>query len=191
MRAAGTGSIRATPANEAIMTRLLRENLEIVTDGDVECVQCSRCRHRHCRAGQDWKQFCKARLLPPTAAGSVDGRVDGRLPAASDLLPILQRAAGNGYRRGRRSPWDKYTRRHIMKCTTLTIAIALSFFAHTASAQQLEKAVFAGGCFWCVESDFDKIPGVTATISGYTGGKTKDPDLPAGHGRGHGPLRGG
>ena len=62
-----------------------------------------------------------------------------------------------------------------MKWTTLTIAIALSFFAHTASAQQLEKAVFAGGCFWCVESDFDKIPGVTATISGYTGGKTKDP----------------
>ena len=62
-----------------------------------------------------------------------------------------------------------------MKWITLTIAIALSFFAHTASAQQLEKAVFAGGCFWCVESDFDKIPGVTATISGYTGGKTKDP----------------
>ncbi len=51
------------------MNRLLRENLEIVTDGDVEWVQCSRCRHRHCRAGQDWKQFCKARLLPPTAAG--------------------------------------------------------------------------------------------------------------------------
>ena len=62
-----------------------------------------------------------------------------------------------------------------MKWITLTIAIALSFFAHTASAQQLEKAVFAGGCFWCVESDFDKVPGVVSTISGYTGGKTKDP----------------
>jgi peptide-methionine (S)-S-oxide reductase len=36
-------------------------------------------------------------------------------------------------------------------------------------------ATFAGGCFWCVESDFDKVPGVTATISGYTGGKTVNP----------------
>ncbi|ODN69014.1 peptide-methionine (S)-S-oxide reductase MsrA [Methylobrevis pamukkalensis] len=32
------------------------------------------------------------------------------------------------------------------------------------------KAVFAGGCFWCVESDFDHVPGVLATISGYIGG---------------------
>jgi peptide-methionine (S)-S-oxide reductase len=37
------------------------------------------------------------------------------------------------------------------------------------------KATFAGGCFWCVEEAFDKVPGVLATISGYTGGKTKSP----------------
>ena len=61
-----------------------------------------------------------------------------------------------------------------MKRIILTV-IALSFIAHAASAQQLEKAVFAGGCFWCVESDFDKVPGVVSTVSGYTGGKTKDP----------------
>ena len=36
-------------------------------------------------------------------------------------------------------------------------------------------ATFAGGCFWCVESDFDKVPGVVRTISGYTGGLLKDP----------------
>ena len=39
-----------------------------------------------------------------------------------------------------------------------------------------EKAVFAGGCFWCVESDFDKVPGVLSTTSGYTGGKTANPN---------------
>ena len=37
------------------------------------------------------------------------------------------------------------------------------------------KAIFAGGCFWCVESDFDKVPGVISTTSGYTGGKTASP----------------
>ena len=37
------------------------------------------------------------------------------------------------------------------------------------------SAVFAGGCFWCTESDFDKIPGVIATVSGYSGGKSVRP----------------
>lgn len=36
-------------------------------------------------------------------------------------------------------------------------------------------AIVAGGCFWCVESDFDKVPGVLETISGYTGGDTENP----------------
>ena len=62
-----------------------------------------------------------------------------------------------------------------MKWIMLTVVAVLSLCAHTASAQQLEKAIFAGGCFWCVESDFDKVPGVVATISGYTGGKTENP----------------
>ena len=39
----------------------------------------------------------------------------------------------------------------------------------------LAKATFAGGCFWCVESDFDKVPGVVGTTSGYIGGKTANP----------------
>jgi peptide-methionine (S)-S-oxide reductase len=36
-------------------------------------------------------------------------------------------------------------------------------------------AMFAGGCFWCVESDFNHVPGVSRTISEYTGGNLKDP----------------
>ncbi len=49
------------------------------------------------------------------------------------------------------------------------------------------KAVFAGGCFWCVESDFDKIPGVLSTTSGYTGGKTANPSYQevSSHATGH------
>ena len=36
-------------------------------------------------------------------------------------------------------------------------------------------ATFAGGCFWCMEQPFDRLPGVVATISGYTGGWTPNP----------------
>jgi peptide methionine sulfoxide reductase msrA/msrB len=41
--------------------------------------------------------------------------------------------------------------------------------------KNLEAATFAGGCFWCVESDFEKVDGVVEVISGYTGGNTEDP----------------
>lgn len=39
----------------------------------------------------------------------------------------------------------------------------------------LEKATLAGGCFWCVESDFEKVDGVIEAVSGYTGGKEANP----------------
>ncbi len=64
-------------------------------------------------------------------------------------------------------------------------ATAIAFFSAGAGAQgqdvqirtvdTTETAIFAGGCFWCVESDFDKFDGVLETISGYTGGKGANP----------------
>ncbi len=59
--------------------------------------------------------------------------------------------------------------------------------APCAHAQTTAKAVFAGGCFWCVESDFDKISGVLATTSGYSGGTTANPtyEQVSSHSTGH------
>ena len=41
--------------------------------------------------------------------------------------------------------------------------------------KNLETATLAGGCFWCVESDFEKLPGVVEAVSGYTGGRGDNP----------------
>jgi peptide-methionine (S)-S-oxide reductase len=56
----------------------------------------------------------------------------------------------------------------------LTAAVALAAAAGT-SADGQAVATFAGGCFWCMEPPYDKLDGVSATISGYTGGTKVDP----------------
>ncbi len=65
----------------------------------------------------------------------------------------------------------------ILAVTLLLFAgLSLGTTAETNAAEDgLEVATFAGGCFWCVESDFDTVPGVVRTISGYTGGALPDP----------------
>ncbi len=47
--------------------------------------------------------------------------------------------------------------------------------ANIATGAASAKAAFAGGCFWCVQSDFEKLPGVISTTAGYTGGRTVNP----------------
>ena len=43
------------------------------------------------------------------------------------------------------------------------------------SESKLEKATFAGGCFWCMVKPFDSLPGIESVVSGYTGGHTENP----------------
>ncbi|MDB2437689.1 peptide-methionine (S)-S-oxide reductase MsrA [Hellea sp.] len=72
----------------------------------------------------------------------------------------------------------------------ITFAVALAACTSAQSAEpptetasttdvklsgQTDTAIFAGGCFWCVESDFEKLPGVIDAVSGYTGGEIQNP----------------
>lgn len=57
----------------------------------------------------------------------------------------------------------------------LAIIFGVALQVSMAQARDIKTAVFAGGCFWCVEADFDKVKGVIGTTSGYTGGTLKDP----------------
>jgi peptide-methionine (S)-S-oxide reductase len=63
----------------------------------------------------------------------------------------------------------------------LLITTSMFFYAPLVSA---DKTVLAGGCFWCMESDFEKLPGVTEVISGFTGGTAENPTYNGNH-RGH------
>jgi peptide-methionine (S)-S-oxide reductase len=59
-------------------------------------------------------------------------------------------------------------------------AMAVTPLSQAHSAPERERAaqataVFAMGCFWCGEADFEKVPGVTKVVSGYTGGRTRNP----------------
>lgn len=72
----------------------------------------------------------------------------------------------------------------MFKYLTATIgAVALALISAASAADDAPAtapaksatAIFAAGCFWCVESDFDKVDGVLETTSGYTGGKTANP----------------
>ncbi|TGK12164.1 peptide-methionine (S)-S-oxide reductase [Leptospira fletcheri] len=56
--------------------------------------------------------------------------------------------------------------------------------AATKEKTKLETAIFAGGCFWCMEGPFEKLPGVVSVVSGYCGGKEKNPKYEeVGHGQ--------
>jgi len=61
-----------------------------------------------------------------------------------------------------------------MNLKNLLIIIFL-IFSNEGKTQDIKKAYFAGGCFWCMEEVFEKIEGVIDVFSGYSGGTTKNP----------------
>ena len=69
----------------------------------------------------------------------------------------------------------------VLSAVGLALAAVLDPTGHDPAQTQpvphgdTARAIFAGGCFWCVEEAFDEVTGVVSTTSGYTGGGTRDP----------------
>ena len=66
-----------------------------------------------------------------------------------------------------------------MKLAQFVMVLAVGLLA--MSRVQAETAIFAGGCFWCMEADFEKVDGVSDVISGFTGGTAKNPTYNGDH----------
>jgi peptide-methionine (S)-S-oxide reductase len=61
------------------------------------------------------------------------------------------------------------------RISILLAGIVMVLGASLSAPASAATAIFAGGCFWCTEADFDKVAGVTETISGFTGGSVENP----------------
>ncbi len=68
---------------------------------------------------------------------------------------------------------------------SMIAAVLMIPAAQMVAAEDIQTATVAGGCFWCVESDFEKVNGVIEVVSGYTGGTTANPTYETIKGSGH------
>ncbi|MBF0594358.1 MAG: peptide-methionine (S)-S-oxide reductase MsrA [Candidatus Omnitrophica bacterium] len=62
-----------------------------------------------------------------------------------------------------------------MKTLLLFLFIFMGVFMSATDAAEVRKAMFAGGCFWCMQPPYDKLPGVISTTVGYSGGNLPQP----------------
>jgi len=81
-------------------------------------------------------------------------------------------------------PCSSYGERWVNKLNSLKAQVILWFVLLLSGGVQADTAVFAGGCFWCVEAAYQDIEGVTGAVSGFTGGNLKNPTYNGNH-RGH------
>jgi peptide-methionine (S)-S-oxide reductase len=116
-----------------------------------------------------------------TAAASRRHRTNvSRIAATEDgKMPYIARATTR-----LRQPREDRVRRPTNRSSAgrrigLGLVFSLGLFASAAgqgsAPEKAATATFAGGCFWCVEADFDKVEGVISTTSGYTGGRAANP----------------
>jgi peptide-methionine (S)-S-oxide reductase len=69
----------------------------------------------------------------------------------------------------------------------LLLTLTMTVHAETKSAPKTEFITLGGGCFWCMEAVFQRVPGIVKSVSGYTGGRTEHPTYEqiCSHGTGH------
>src|SRR5258708_29607748 len=97
---------------------------------------------------------------------------DGKMPYIATAITRLRQPRENRMRR----PTSKNAAgRRIGLGLLFSLGLLASAAGQGSETQKTATATFAGGCFWCVEADFDKVDGVISTTSGYTGGHPAHP----------------
>src|SRR5258708_22689595 len=97
---------------------------------------------------------------------------DAKRPYIATATPRLRQPGEN---RMRRPASKNAVGRRIGLGLLFSLGLLASAAGQGSEPQKTATATFAGGCFWCVEADFDKVDGVISTTSGYTGGHPANP----------------
>src|SRR5258707_2259758 len=97
---------------------------------------------------------------------------DGKMPYIATAITRLRQPREN---RMRRPASKNAVGRRIGLGLLFSLGLLASAAGQGSEPQKTATATFAGGCFWCVEADFDKVDGVISTTSGYTGGHPPNP----------------
>src|SRR5262249_19268482 len=125
----------------------------------------------------------------PEKAGALQPNGGGLTPSSHEREPNCRDRRRQNPIKARPPPRLRHPREDRVRRPTSTssagrriglgLLFSLGLFASAAgqgsAPQKTATATFAGGCFWCVEADFDKVEGVISTTSGYTGGHTANP----------------